>query len=202
MEIAEELGITHQGVSYYLNDGAMTVYVPIVCATCQRRIATSRRPVRRAGPVLCLKCLEKLPGNTWGQRLQACRLVAGLTRRDLGRATGIGEGRLSSYEADRMVPHERTVARLVDALGPDLGKPPPRKPPPRKPLLHVESILAWADAHRACTGKWPTELSGPVVEAPSETWLGVDRALRQGFRGLAQARAGSLPQLLRKHGRG
>jgi hypothetical protein len=48
----------------------------------------------------------------------------------------------------------------------------------------VEQILAWADAYRARTGRWPTARSGPVPEAPGETWSGIDRGLRVGGRGL------------------
>src|SRR5262249_14050324 len=39
-----------------------------------------------------------------------------------------------------------------------------------RPPLSEEQILAWADAHHARTGKWPTILSGPVPEAPGDTW--------------------------------
>jgi hypothetical protein len=48
----------------------------------------------------------------------------------------------------------------------------------------VARILAWADAHKAATGDWPTSHSGPVWGAPGETWLVVDQALRCGRRGL------------------
>jgi hypothetical protein len=54
----------------------------------------------------------------------------------------------------------------------------------RRPALDVGQILAWADAHRARTGRWPTGSSGPVAEAPGETWAAVEMALRQGHRGL------------------
>jgi hypothetical protein len=53
-----------------------------------------------------------------------------------------------------------------------------------QPLL-IEQILAWADAHHAATGQWPTTASGPVRDARSaETWAGLCHALRDGFRGL------------------
>jgi len=52
------------------------------------------------------------------------------------------------------------------------------------PKLTVKKILAWADAHRRRTGKWPTEDSGPILDAPGETWSGVNGALRDGLRGL------------------
>jgi hypothetical protein len=51
--------------------------------------------------------------------------------------------------------------------------------------LTAERILAWADAHHASTGRWPTSWSsGPVRGADSETWQSVDAALRDGRRGL------------------
>jgi len=51
------------------------------------------------------------------------------------------------------------------------------------PVLFVRDILAWADAHHRRTGEWPTPDSGPVVDAPGETWRGVNAALFQGTRG-------------------
>jgi hypothetical protein len=52
------------------------------------------------------------------------------------------------------------------------------------PYLTIDQILAWADAHHATTGHWPTSRSGRVVHAPGETWRQVDGALRRGSRGL------------------
>ncbi len=64
------------------------------------------------------------------------------------------------------------------------------------PALSVSEILRWADAHHARTGQWPICRSGPISEAPGETWVAVENALRQGLRGL---RGGSsLIQLLAK----
>ncbi len=48
------------------------------------------------------------------------------------------------------------------------------------PPLTEEQILAWADAHYQRTGAWPTGKSGPVSEAPGETWRGVQMALHMG----------------------
>ena len=55
--------------------------------------------------------------------------------------------------------------------------------PHRAPLAFAQ-ILAWADAHRAATGKWPCRSSGPVAGVPGENWLNIDQALRVGVRGL------------------
>ncbi len=52
------------------------------------------------------------------------------------------------------------------------------------PGLTVEQILAWADAHKERTGKWPTETGGLIVDAPNETWDAVNASLDAGRRGL------------------
>ena len=50
--------------------------------------------------------------------------------------------------------------------------------------LSEELILRWADAHVNRTGKWPTENSGAVREAPGEDWGNINAALREGHREL------------------
>lgn len=52
------------------------------------------------------------------------------------------------------------------------------------PRLKLAAVRRWAAAHAARTGSWPTGRSGPVAEAPGETWAAIDAALRQGIRGL------------------
>jgi hypothetical protein len=52
------------------------------------------------------------------------------------------------------------------------------------PALRRREILTWARAHHRRTGAWPTAQSGPIAEAPDETWRAVDEALRGGRRGL------------------
>lgn len=55
----------------------------------------------------------------------------------------------------------------------------------RPPRLTMKVVLEWADAYRRRSGRWPNETSGPVLEAPDETWHGIDRALRAGVRGFS-----------------
>src|SRR5262249_47975457 len=50
--------------------------------------------------------------------------------------------------------------------------------------LTPELILAWADAHHATTGEWPTRSSGRVRGVEEETWSGINSALTRGRRGL------------------
>jgi hypothetical protein len=52
------------------------------------------------------------------------------------------------------------------------------------PKLRPRQIVEWAEAYWRCTGQWPKVTSGPVKEAPGETWRAIDSALRVGFRGL------------------
>lgn len=54
--------------------------------------------------------------------------------------------------------------------------------------LTEERILAWADAHHDRTGTWPKGDSGPICDAPGETWTAVNVALNHGIR---QLRGGS-----------
>src|SRR5262249_15500932 len=70
----------------------------------------------------------------------------------------------------------------------------PRSALPRS----IEQILAWADAHPTRTGQWPSANSGPVVEAPGETWNASNLALGSGKRRLP----GGAPRarLLSRHG--
>ncbi len=62
------------------------------------------------------------------------------------------------------------------------------------PPLTEDLILAWADAHRAATGRWPDLHSGAIAAAPGESWWTVNHALTRGLRGLAGG--GSLARLL------
>ncbi len=64
------------------------------------------------------------------------------------------------------------------------------------PLLTIEQILVWVDEHRAATGEWPKQTSGKVT-GTDETWRNIDRALRDGRRGLPGR--SSLPSLRAEH---
>jgi hypothetical protein len=63
----------------------------------------------------------------------------------------------------------------------------------------VTRILAWADAHHARTGRWPSCTAGRVRGAPGEKWVNVDFALARASRGLPGG--DTLLRLLRRSGR-
>jgi hypothetical protein len=85
---------------------------------------------------------------------------------------------------------------LPQLLARKRGRHNPRGQPP----LRVTRILAWANAHRRRTGRWPGANSGPVRGAPGLTWRAVNLALSLGYRGLPGG--DSLARLLaRRRGR-
>jgi transcriptional regulator with XRE-family HTH domain len=55
--------------------------------------------------------------RTFGQRLRACRLQAGLSQSALEGLSGIPKARLSRYENGHVVPSIETLGRLARALG-------------------------------------------------------------------------------------
>ena len=69
--------------------------------------------------------------------------------------------------------------------------------PKALPHYTERQILAWADAHHNRTGTWPKHYSGPIAEAPGETWMAVNMALSKGGRGLSGG--SSLAVLLKLH---
>jgi hypothetical protein len=56
--------------------------------------------------------------------------------------------------------------------------------PANLPRLTHKKILAWMRAFHDRTGTWPRHTSGPIPEAPGETWATVHWALVHGRRGL------------------
>ena len=60
--------------------------------------------------------------------------------------------------------------------------------------LTFDTILAWADAHYARTGAWPTRKSGAIPETQDEVWARVCHCMERGLRGLKTPL--SLTQLL------
>lgn len=99
-----------------------------------------------------------------------------------GRISRAGEdtwARVNSALArgDRGLPGRSSLARLLFV---HRGVRSPRN----VPALSDEKIVKWAQRHYERLGNWPTEASGPILDADGETWAAVDLALRRGRRGL------------------
>lgn len=86
----------------------------------------------------------------------------------------------------RGLPGRTSLARLLKA---HRGK----RNPKDVPSLSIPQVLEWADAHHVRTGRWPLDTSGPILEAPGESWNAVASAFSVGERGLPK---GSLPAVL------
>jgi len=102
-----------------------------------------------------------------------------------------GAGGVNWYAVDRAFRFGRGMLPGGSSLGRFLAS---RRGVVRYPPFTEEQILAWADAHDRRTGKWPIADSGPITEAPEETWSAVNAALSLGTRGLPGG--SSLAQLL------
>jgi len=59
-----------------------------------------------------------------------------------------------------------------------------RMPHLRKKHLTLARIKRWGNAYRKRHGRWPAPSDEPVEQDPSENWLKIEQALRQGYRGL------------------
>ncbi len=65
------------------------------------------------------------------------------------------------------------------------------------PALSINQILNWADEYYRIKSKMPSTKSGAVYHRPSDTWAKIDKALRNGNRGLPGG--SSLSKLFKKH---
>jgi len=69
--------------------------------------------------------------------------------------------------------------------------------PANLPDITEEQILSWADSFRDSKGRWPSSDSGEIVNAPGETWRGINNALKKNKRSLSTSC--SLAEFLRQH---
>ena len=96
----------------------------------------------------------------------------------------------SLVTGSRELPGGSSLARL-------LAKYRGARNPQGLPKLTIQQILMWAGIHHKRTGRWPHAHSGKIKDAPGETWIGVDRALALGTRGLPKGL--SIAKLLAKN---
>jgi transcriptional regulator with XRE-family HTH domain len=140
-EIGRRLGVTKQAVHATLKKAGQPRVRGVPCRGCGRFIVSAGALPQDGARALCLPCLKRKPRATFGQRLKAYRLDAGLTRTELARRAGISQGSsIHGYEDDRFLPLPPNRVRLaralrvpLKALGPDAtaaakpGRPPRRK---------------------------------------------------------------------------
>ena len=149
------------------------------------KLRTGELPKCASGPI------ADAPGETWSGIDAALRAGS----RGLRTSDSLAERRPSPQNNSATIPRLRTSDSLAELLARKRGAR-NRKSLPR---LSASVILRWCDAHNRRTGKWPDRQAGPVADAPGETWMAVDSALREGLRGLPGR--SSLAQLLARTGR-
>ena len=113
--IGDGLGISHQRVCQILQRSGTSHHVPILCLKCKTLITEMRMVANNNGPVYCMDCLP--PDATFGQRLKARRLAAGLTLEALAKQAGIHFQRIGNYEQGRKQPKWDTLAKLIRVFG-------------------------------------------------------------------------------------
>jgi hypothetical protein len=94
-EIGHKLGITRQRVQFILEFAINNRLVPVHCAECGTVITQLHGVADNNRTVWCLACLPKHADATFGQRLKAHRLVAGLTVTALERQSGVDRSSIS-----------------------------------------------------------------------------------------------------------
>jgi hypothetical protein len=86
-QLGEQLGLTTEAVRPALRQVGGKQFT-VRCCRCHAAIWTGRPTVAHNGDVLSLACLSRTPDASFGQRLKAARLAAGLTQQELGEQPG------------------------------------------------------------------------------------------------------------------
>jgi transcriptional regulator with XRE-family HTH domain len=143
-EIGRRLGKSPQGAASLLHPLRETPVA--ICRRCGAAVV-SRGALPDARPALCLSCLAECPEATFGDRLQAFRLAAGLTRKEFAKIANVLETSMGRYEQGRFRPRSAALFRVARALGvpPEALEPGGPVPPMRAPLPRYGGLLS--DTH-------------------------------------------------------
>jgi transcriptional regulator with XRE-family HTH domain len=112
--IGAEFGVSRQAVHYLLAGGLC--HPTAACCRCGSPVVSAGARPRDWGTTLCTACASR-PGVAFGQRLQAHRLAAGLTRILLARRAGVALSSVAGYELGWHNPRAATLDKLARALG-------------------------------------------------------------------------------------
>src|SRR5262249_38386000 len=121
-EVGRRLTISKQGVQQTLARRPRPLPC-VCCCRCETHIPAGDGLPRFDGPTLCLSCLAGLPEATFGQRLRALRVAAGLAQLELARRAGTRQPLVGRYERDLVKPRPRALAGLRRVLGEGLTPP-------------------------------------------------------------------------------
>jgi Rrf2 family protein len=116
-EIGRELGVSRQAVHSALTTKRQVPDRSCACAGCGAVIVSDALLPRERGHAFCVTCVDTDPAATFGQRLKAHRLAAGLTILELAQRSKVFPGCIPTCERGAIDPLDKTRARLAAALG-------------------------------------------------------------------------------------
>jgi len=118
-EVGRRLGVSRQCVHAALKRANAK---RIRCKACARELNSAGALPRDDQAVYCLGCLAARPDSTIAERLLAYRLAAGLSVVELARRSGVGAGRISSFEHGKLRPGNKTLTAMLRVLGTRPGR--------------------------------------------------------------------------------
>jgi transcriptional regulator with XRE-family HTH domain len=89
----------------------------VYCRECRECLGSGPAGFTSNAPAYCLTCLARHPDATFGERLKAYRLSAGLTQRELSERAEVCISRVTEFESGRSFPQWRTLRKLMGMLG-------------------------------------------------------------------------------------
>jgi transcriptional regulator with XRE-family HTH domain len=89
----------------------------VFCRECRECLGSGLAGFTSNAPAYCLTCLARHPDASFGERLKAYRLAAGLTQRELSERAEVCISRVTEFESGRSLPQWRTVRKLIGELG-------------------------------------------------------------------------------------
>jgi transcriptional regulator with XRE-family HTH domain len=90
---------------------------PVYCRECRECLGSGPAGFTSNAPAYSLTCLARHPDATFGERLKAYRLAAGLTQRELSERAEVCISRVTEFESGRSFPQWRTLRKLIGVLG-------------------------------------------------------------------------------------
>jgi DNA-binding XRE family transcriptional regulator len=119
--IGDRFGVSHQAIVETLQRTGHKMAIQVRCRKCKDLIVEMRMAPRRSKKpgskasslVYCLRCLPR--SASFGQRLKACRLAAGLNLAALEKKSGVRA--VGQYELEKARPTWATIAKFIRLFG-------------------------------------------------------------------------------------
>jgi transcriptional regulator with XRE-family HTH domain len=127
-QVGQRLGISRQAVAILLQRSGIGAGPPRklhLCRHCRKPVAPTDSPTSycwAGDEPICLACIGKQPGASFGQRLRAARQAAGISGRMLAAQIGVCVNTVFGWESGLQQPRPAKIDRVAAALGPALGR--------------------------------------------------------------------------------